>query len=234
MQNIRMWEKVRTVPLSRNCLQSLKVWHSMGDADDNQQALVYMIVEHKFIACNALSMVGYNGDFFKIMLKPIKHTNNITAPHMQDQIKLLSQAKTQSNIFATTSGVHLTAKDIFMGIALKQRKILRKKLAKEKTVSERQERIETIVLDIQERKGRDHTKLISSNLTILLTWHQHAKVATMKKEDKLVVWLAIINSRKVPPSFEQWTNDDDAKLLEVQSNMVKMAHTAIGHLKERK
>jgi hypothetical protein len=52
----------------------------------------------------------------------------------------------------------------------------------------------------------------------------------MKKEDKLVAWLAIINSWKAPPSFERWTDDDDAKLLEAQSDIIKMAHTAMGHL----
>ncbi len=60
---------------------------------------------------------------------------------------------------------------------------------------ERQERIETSKLDIQARNGRDHTKLTYSNLKVLLTWHQHAKVAMMKKKDKLVAWLAIINTR---------------------------------------
>ncbi len=31
--------------------------------------------------------------------------------------------------------------------------------------------------------------------------------------------------------FEQWTNDNDARLLEAQSDVIKIAHTAIGHLK---
>ena len=36
-----------------------------------------------------------------------------------------------SSIFAATGGVHLTSNDIFIGIVLKQRKILREKLTKE-------------------------------------------------------------------------------------------------------
>ncbi len=71
-------------------------------------------------------------------------------------------------------------------------------------------------------------------MTVLLTWHQHAKVGTRKKEEKLVAWLAIVNRGRVPPSFEQWTNDDDAKLLEVQSDIVEMAHMALAHLEELK
>jgi hypothetical protein len=36
----------------------------------------------------------------------------------------------------------------------------------------------------------------------------------MKKEEKLDAWLAIVYRGKVPPSFKQLTNDNDAKLLE--------------------
>ncbi len=99
---------------------------------------------------------------------------------------------------------------------------------------EHQERIEKSALDIQARKGGAHTKLTSGNLTILLTWHQHAKVGTMKKEEELVAWLAIVNKGRAPPLFEQWTNDDDAKLLEAQSNISEMAHMALGHLEALK
>jgi hypothetical protein len=154
----------------------------------------------------------------------------VTAPHTQDWIELLSQAKAHRNIFAATSGIHLTANDIFGGIVLKQRKLLHKKIKKKKMVCEHQERNETNALHIQATKSGDHMKLTSSNLTILLTWHQHAKVATIKREDKLAAWLAIVGSGKAPPSFERWTNANNAKLLEAQSDVVKMAHMALGHL----
>ena len=73
-QNIRAWEQVGAFPLSRKCLQSPKVRRSIGDGDDDQQALVHLIVEHNVIACNALTMEGYNGDVMKITLKPIDRT----------------------------------------------------------------------------------------------------------------------------------------------------------------
>jgi hypothetical protein len=101
-QNIRAGEKVEAVPLSRKCLQSPKVRRSIGDGDDDQQALVHLIVEHNVIACNKLTMEGYNGDVMKITLKPIKRMTCVTLPHTQDRIKLLSQAKSHGNIFAAT------------------------------------------------------------------------------------------------------------------------------------
>ncbi len=63
--------EVGAVPLSWKCLQSPKVRRSIGDGDDDQQALVGLIVEHNVIACNALSLEGYNGDVMKITLNPV-------------------------------------------------------------------------------------------------------------------------------------------------------------------
>ena len=74
----------------------------------------------------------------------------------------------------------------------------------------------------------------STNLTVLLTWYQHANVAKMKKDEKLAAWVVIVSSGRAPPPYERWTGVDDAKLLEAQSDIVEMAHTALGHLKELK
>ena len=90
---------------------------------------MYLLVEHNTIACNALTLEGFNGDVMKVTLKPVQRTDIITKPHTQERIELLSQA-----------GIHLTANDIFKSIALKQRKLTREKLKKEKTLHERQER----------------------------------------------------------------------------------------------
>ena len=138
-----------------------------------------------------MTLEGYNGDLMKVTLKPIERTNVITAPHTQERIELLSNAKTHGNIFAATGGVHLTANDIFQGIALKQRKVLREKLVKEKTLRQRQEKTEGKALVILQTKGEDMRTLTSADLTTLLTWHQHPKVAGMKKDAKFVVWMEI-------------------------------------------
>ena len=142
---------------------------SIGDGDDDQQALVHLIVEHKVIACNALTIEGYNGDMMKITLKPIERMTCVTLPHTQDRIELLSQAKSHGNIFAAIGGVHLTSNDIIMGIVLKQRKILRKKLAKDKTLRQRQEWTELNTLAILKAAGGNATKIKATDLTILLS-----------------------------------------------------------------
>ncbi len=81
---------------------------------------------------------------------------------------MLSQAKSHGNIFTATGGVHLMSNDIFKGIMLKQRRILREKLAMEKTLRQQQERTESNALTILEAAGGNATKIKGSDLTILL------------------------------------------------------------------
>ena len=67
---------------------SRMVRHSIGEVAEDLQALVRLIVEHNVIACNMLSLEGYNGDVMKITLKPVQRTTVITVPHLQDRIEL--------------------------------------------------------------------------------------------------------------------------------------------------
>jgi hypothetical protein len=233
-QNIRAWEKVGAVPLSRKCLESKKVRRSIGDGDDEQQALVHLIQEHNTLACTALTLAGYNGDHMKLTAKPAASTKVITNPHTQEWIELLSEAKKHGQIFAATGGDHLTSNDMFKAIELKRRKILRERLAKEKTLRQRQERTEWNAWAILEKTANDPTKLTASDLTILLTWHQQPKVASMKKDAKLNAWLRIVEHNNVPPPFEKWTDADDMQLEEAKSDIVKMEHTHLGHMEALK
>ncbi len=108
------------------------------------------------------------------------------------------------------------------------------KLLKEKTLRQRQERVETNALAILERTGNDITQLKVSDLTVLLTWHQVPKVASMKKEEKQNAWQRIVESRQLPPPYEKWTVEDDLLLEEAESNVVEMAHTHLGHMEALK
>ena len=136
------------------------------------QAYLSLIQINQMNACtgdNSRKVEGYNGNVMKITLKTIEHMTCVTLPHTKDRIELLSQAKSHGNIFAATGGVHLMSNDIFMGIVLKQRKILREKLAKEKTLRQQQERTESNALAILEAAGGDATKIKGTDLTILLS-----------------------------------------------------------------
>ena len=124
----------------------------------------------------------------------------------------------------------MTSNDMFKAIELKRRKLLRERLAKEKTLRQRQERTESNARAILDRTANDPTKLTASDLAVLLTWHQQPKVASMKKDAKLNVWLRIVEQNNVPPPFKIWTVADDLQLEEAQSDIVEMEHT---HLRAR-
>ena len=99
---------------------------------------------------------------------------------------------------------------------------------------EHQEKSESIALDILDRKGENPTMLTGTDLTALLTWHQHPQVAGMKKDAKFVTWMEIKCRGKAPPAFNKWTHHDKEQLNEAQSDVVEMAHTALGHLEALK
>ncbi len=87
---------------------------------------------------------------------------------------------------------------------------------------------------IQADQGGDVMKLTLADLGVLLTWYHSANIAKMKKPERLAAWVAIVSSGRAPPSYEQWTKAGDANLLEAQSDVIDMAHTALGHLEELK
>ncbi len=118
-QNFCAWAKVGAVPSTRACLQNVKVWHMIGDGTNDQQAATLLIIEHNVIACDALTLEGYNGNIMEIAPKPIIRMVFVTCPHSQARIKLLSQAKAHGSIFSATGGKHLTSNNIFKGIVLK-------------------------------------------------------------------------------------------------------------------
>jgi len=123
---------------------------------------------------------------------------------------------------------------MFKAIELKRRKILRERLAKEKTLCQRQERAESNAWAILEKTANDPTKLTASDLTMLLTWHQQPKVASIKKDAKLNTWLRIVEQNKVPPWFKKWTYANNVQLEEAKSDIVEMEHTRLGHMEALK
>ena len=82
------------------------------------------------MACVALTLARYNGDFMKLTIRPAKSTWSSPWPI------LLVRLRHKVTFMLQRGGDHLTSNDLFKGITLKQRKILRETLAKEKKVRE--------------------------------------------------------------------------------------------------
>ena len=87
---------------------------------------------------------------------------------------------------------------------------------------------------ILDAKGSDPAKLTAADLTVLLTWYQHKKVAGMNKAAKVQVWKDIVDNHRQPPSFSRWTIDNERKLAEACQTTVDIGHTALGKMEEMK
>ena len=83
---------------------------------------------------------------------------------------------------------------------------------------------------ILEAKGSDPSKLTVADLTVLLTWHQHPKVAGMNKAAKVLAWKGIVDTNRQPPLFSRWTEADERKLAEASVTTVTIGHTALGRM----
>jgi hypothetical protein len=82
---------------------------------------------------------------------------------------------------------------MFKSIELKTRMVVKAELIQAKKVSERLERNESNGRLILKAKGSDPLKLTVADLTVLLTWHQHQKVAGMNKAANVLAWKGIVD-----------------------------------------
>ncbi len=215
-------------------MQNLKVQRSIGDSSEDQQSEIIQTQSVNDIAIHALSMSGYDGNALKGTIIPIKATVVITVPHTQARIDLLAQAKKHGQIFTATGGDHLTSNNMFKSIELKERMVVKEELTRAKKNSERLERNELNARLINKAKGSNPEKLTATDLTVLLTWHQHKKVAGMNKATKVIVWKEIVDNNRQPPLFSRWTEADERKLAEALATTVDIGHTALRRMVEMK
>jgi hypothetical protein len=84
--------------------------------------------------------------------------------------------------------------------------------------------------------GKHIESLSVNELDSLLAWHQVPKTTGAKKADKLKKWKAIFAGGQPPPLIDQWSDEDEQRLLAVMLDKVNIMNTHYGHklaLKER-
>ena len=81
--------------------------------------------------------------------------------------------------------------------------------------------IERNALDIISDEGASPESYSVKDLDCLLAWHQVKDLPPKaKKEQKITRWKEIVASRKPPPPYERWTEDDEQQLVSLQSEDV--------------
>ena len=83
-------------------------------------------------------------------------------------------------------------------------------------------------LKILSNEGVDPASYGVPQLNSLLAWHQVSVPPKFKKAEKLAMWREIVASLKPPPPYAKWTNEDELRLLALQSDVVGIGDTVLG------
>jgi hypothetical protein len=79
-----------------------------------------------------------------------------------------------------------------------------------------------------ELRNRNCKKMAVPDVDCLLHWYgiwKGEKMSKSKKVGRLVIALAL---KGAPPTIEEWTADNEVRLLSLQGNKISLADTAIG------
>ncbi len=163
----------------------------------------------------------------------------MTEPNTVAHQLTLVKAKGHGGCFHVTNGAHMTCDDLFIAVEMSAPRDERAEDEKKKKLALQCQDVEDKVLAIfQQERSVQSLKLNVKELDVLLAWHQAPKVSGAKKADKLVQWQNIVASKKAPPLFARWTNDDEERMngLTTESISISIADTDYGRhtaLKER-
>ena len=149
--------------------------------------------------------------------------------------RALAKAKGHGGHFHVTNEAHMTCNDLFIAVETSARPVERAEDKKKKKLALQCQDVEDKALAILQQE-RSVQLLNVKKLAMLLAWHQAPKVSGAKKADKLVQWQNIVASKKAPPLFARWTNDDDERMNGLMTESIDIAYMHYGQhatLRER-
>ena len=235
---VRAWEKVGAAPLTRKCLEDKKVRRELGDAEDDQNAIMAALEEANHTAVEFLNRRGYQGDKMKLIVNRVPKKKPVTAPHTVARQLLLSKASTHGAKFHATGGSHVTSHDMFkaLEIPLVQKKI--KAMSDDKNSRLAAEDIEKEARGVLAQAKGPET-FSGPELTILMKWHHIPMPPGFNKPQKLAKWNEILASQTtgspiLPPPYTKWTEADEDELEKLKKLEIDIKDTELGRHAEMK
>ena len=124
---MKCWKAVGAIPPTQACLKSPKVCHEVGDSspEDKMQILMTEIQNANTIACDLLTVRGFDGSMLRAHLKKkqkIEKRAEVTVPISQERLDALAKAATHGAHFAATGGQHFTSDDVIQAAEIPVRK----------------------------------------------------------------------------------------------------------------
>lgn len=204
--------------------------HEVGaDEDDDPLAgQLRNLQEQNDISVAALNYFGYKGFHLQAKLKEKKVSARakLTLPQTKERVESLSAAKTHGERFLVTGGSHLNADDAFKAVEMNLRKAQLTKATAERKKRKRLEK-----RDIEAREILAKPSLNGTDCGKLLTWHG-VDNTNLSAEQKKAKWSKIAAENRPEPTFEKWTDDDEARLGELQSTDLSIEDTELGRKKK--
>jgi hypothetical protein len=206
----------------------------LGNDEDTDQ-LHWSVRAANDLAIHSLAQAGYDAQWLKAMLEKKEEERPITQPNTVKRQQALADVHTHGGCFHLTEGMHVTSDDFFISHEIGKNKEVCKDAEKDKKQQHQLQMTEERALAIV-AQGKSVDSLLVTELDALLAWHQADKTKGAKKADKLEQWKKILSDGHQLPEYEQWTEEDEERLLALCVTKIEMKDTQYGQelaLKER-
>jgi hypothetical protein len=244
-RNLAVWKKVGTVPLTRACLLDAKVAHQVVtdangvvDVDADPMTSLLLTLEHaNHLACDHLCAQGCDGDQLRSSAPRVLAKAAVTEHYSRERQDALMAANTAGKHYHATGGYHLNSDDYFIAQERMDQKrqagILEKEKKARLAAKQRQEDASALLADLGRRSVDvydSRTSLVtlkSSELRTLVAWKLGGEKVPTTKSLLIGSWMKNKNFDR-HLSFEEWTQDDEARLAGLIDEDIKLGETELG------
>ena len=216
--------------VTKACLEDPKVHKTLGDGDDEEKYNAIQLGND--LAVWALKEGGYNADSMIGTLKRSKAPDPLTRPQSMERVRMLANATTHGNKHLITGGAHLMNNDMFLAAASREKEFTLKQMKQEKKsrilkYNTQQKALAILVKNSLEYQAEcEYTCLNAEDLGTLIRFH--GQIPKGDKQQKLLMWKEICAAgTKPPPECFQWTDEEEAQLLKLETEEVCMADTLL-------
>ena len=149
----------------------------------------------------------------------------MTLPQSDEPVKALAVAKNHGERFVVTGGSHLNSDDAFKAVEMSVRKT---QLNDAKANKKKRQMLEK--RDTEARNLLTKTSLNDTDCGKLLTWYGVDRKNLSAQQNK-AKWSKFIDDNRPEPTFEKWTDADEAAMKDLESTDFSLKDTALGRLK---
>jgi hypothetical protein len=229
---ISAWRKVGAATdngITRACLDDVQV-KAIGDGNKDTDQLYLAIQMANDLAIYTLTMGGCEAQWLNTTLKKKKvGEESICVPNTAARREWVAIAHGHGGQFHASNSMNITDNNIFIAFKMKDQVVARAAAKKDKKCQQQQQMNKEKAPKILYEEGKGPESYLVKDLDVLLAWHQVKDLQPKpKKENKMAQWREILVSLKPPPPYERWKNEDEHRLIALQSNVIGIKDIMFG------